>query len=85
MSDQQIKTLLVQLKEALEGTDQVDGETLELVRQLNTKIDAVIDSSEPNSELMDDAIALEARFASTHPTAVRVLRELIFNLGRIGI
>lgn len=85
MSDQQMKALLVQLKEALEGTEQVDSETLELVRQLNTKIDAVIESSEPNSELMDDAIALEARFASTHPTAVRVIREFIYNLGRMGI
>lgn len=85
MSDHQMKTLLLQLREALEDTDRVDPETLELVRQLDSKIDAVIESSEPNSELMDDAIALEARFASTHPTAVRVIRELIYNLGRIGI
>ena len=85
MSDHQMKTLLLQLREALKDTDRVDAETLELVRQLDAKIDAVIESSEPNSELMDDAIALEARFASTHPTAVRVIRELVDSLGRIGI
>lgn len=86
MSENRIRTLLLQLREELSRNEQVDPETLQLVKKFDEEIDAFIESSEDvNSPVMDDAIALEARFAASHPTAEKLLRELIDSLGRIGI
>lgn len=81
-----IKDLLSQLQKALAETEHVDDETLDMVRKLDKDIDTFIDSAEDvNSPVLDDAIALEARFAANHPVAERIIRELIDSLGRIGI
>lgn len=81
-----IKNLLNQLQKALAETEQVDEETLDMVKKLDQDIDTFIDSAEDvNSPVLDDAIALEARFAANHPVAERIIRELIDSLGRIGI
>ena len=86
MSQERVRLLLSELQQELERTEQVDEETLELVRKLDKDIDALIDEAEQrNSPVMDDAIALEARFATEHPVAEKLLRELIDNLARIGI
>lgn len=81
-----IKNLLNQLQKALAETEQVDDETLEMVKKLDNDIETFIASAEDvNSPVLDDAIALEARFAANHPVAERIIRELIDSLGRIGI
>ncbi|MCB1664289.1 MAG: DUF4404 family protein [Pseudomonadales bacterium] len=86
MSQEKLRSLLTQLQQEIARGDELDEETLALVRQLNDNVDALIESAEDvNAPVMDDAIALEARFAATHPMAERVLRELIDTLGRIGI
>ncbi len=86
MSQERVRVLLNELKLELANADQVDEETLALVRQLDQNIDELIEASEQaNSPVMDDAIALEARFAANYPVAERLLRELIDSLGRIGI
>lgn len=86
MSENRIKILLLQLREELARNEQVDPETLQLVKRFDEEMDAFIESSENvNSPVMDDAIALEARFAVSHPVAEKLLRELIDSLGRIGI
>jgi len=86
MSQEKIKGLLQQLQQELSATSEVDAETLALVRQLDENIEQWLDAAQDvNSPLMDDAIALEARFAANHPVAERLLREVIDTLARIGI
>ncbi|MCB1648744.1 MAG: DUF4404 family protein [Pseudomonadales bacterium] len=86
MNQEKLRHLLGQLQQEIAKGDALDEETLALVKQLNVNVDALIESAEDvNAPVMDDAIALEARFAATHPMAERVLRELIDTLGRIGI
>ncbi len=86
MSEKKIRELLDELDRELSQNEELDEETLEAVRRLDEDIDEVIRSSEQkNSPVMDDAIALEARFAATHPVAERLVRELINALGRMGI
>jgi hypothetical protein len=48
-------------------------------------MEQLIERSEPVAAELENAIALEARFAATHPVAERILRELIAVLGRMGI
>lgn len=86
MSENNVKNLLVQLRQALAEGGAVDEETLEMAKKLDKEISAFIASAEDvNSPVLEDAIALEARFAANHPVAERVIRELIDSLGRIGI
>ena len=86
MSQQRIRLLLSELQLELARTGEVDEETLALIRKLEHDIDELIESSEQrNSPVLDDAIALEARFAANHPIAEKLLREVIDSLARIGI
>jgi vacuolar-type H+-ATPase subunit H len=86
MSQERIKTLLQQLQQELAKTTTVDAETLAQVKQLDSDIDQWIEDAEDvNSPIMEDAIALEARFAANHPVAERLIREVIDTLARIGI
>ena len=86
MSETRIRELLDELDRELTRSEELDQETLDAVRKLDQDIDEVIRSSEQkNSPVMDDAIALEARFAATHPVAERLVRELIAALGRMGV
>jgi len=86
VSQQRVRLLLSELQLELARTGEVDEETLALIRKLEQDIDELIESSEQrNSPVLDDAIALEARFAANHPIAEKLLREVIDSLARIGI
>jgi hypothetical protein len=86
MSQEKIKALLQELQQELSETTQVDADTLVLVKQLDSDIEQWLEAAEDvNSPVMEDAIALEARFAANHPVAERLIREVIDTLGRIGI
>jgi hypothetical protein len=86
VSQEKIKLLLSELQLELARTEEVDEDTLALIRKLDQDIDELIESSEQrNSPVLDDAIALEARFAANHPVAEKLLREVIDSLARIGI
>ncbi|MDX1492003.1 MAG: DUF4404 family protein [Pseudohongiellaceae bacterium] len=86
MSKQSIKDLAGELQRALNQASDIDEETLDLVRKLDKKIDNFIEEKEDvNSPLLDDAIALEARFSVSHPMIEKICRELIDTLGRMGI
>lgn len=86
MDQDKVRSLLAQLQKELSKGEDLDAETLELVKQLDKNVDSLIESAQnTNAPVMDDAIALEARFAATHPVAERLVRELIDTLGRIGI
>lgn len=85
MSQERVKELLLQLRTELASADTLDEETLELARKLDQDMDLMIEKSEPLVPEMEDAIALEARFAANHPVAERIMRELVAVLGRMGI
>jgi phage terminase Nu1 subunit (DNA packaging protein) len=88
MSDQQLKDLLTRLHKELENTDKVDSETLELVRELDSEINRLVDSDSDSNEfenVMDRAKSVETRFAVDHPAAERFLREIIDALAKVGI
>ena len=88
MSDQQLKDLLARLQKELENTDEVDTETLALVRELDTEINRLVESDSGKDEydnVMDRAKSVETRFAVDHPAAERFLREIIDALAKVGI
>jgi hypothetical protein len=87
MSTEQIKELLAQLHQEIHKT-KLDDETRSLVRQLDSDIHGLlaadVDKAEADSVVMR-AKALEANFATDHPTAERFMREVIDVLVRMGI
>ena len=87
MSEQRIKDLLAELRGELQRTDGVDEALLTSVRTLESSIGDLVDSTVDSSEntVLDDAIAMEAVFAASHPVAEKIIRELINSLSRIGI
>jgi hypothetical protein len=86
VSQQRVRLLLSELQLELARTGEVDEDTLALILKLEQDIEELIESSEQrNSPVLDDAIALEARFAANHPIAEKLLREVIDSLARIGI
>ncbi len=85
MGQDKIKFLLEELNQELALADNLDEDTLELARQLEREMEQLIERSEPVAAGLENAVALEARFAATHPVAERMLRELIAVLGRMGI
>ena len=85
MGQDKIKFLLEELNQELALADNLDEDTLELARQLEREMEQLIERSEPVAAGLENAVALEARFAATHPVAERIMRELIAVLGRMGI
>ena len=87
MSETRIKELIQELRAELEAADAANPEAIETAKQLEANIQDLVNPEVDTSEntIMDDAIALEASFAATHPVAERIVRELINTLSRIGI
>jgi copper chaperone CopZ len=87
MSEQRIKELINELIKELENTDGIAAEAVSVAKQLEGKIDDLVNPEVDSSEntILDDAIALEASFAASHPVAEKLIRELIITLSRIGI
>ncbi len=88
MTDRKLKELLNNLQDALESTEQVDEETLNLVRELDDEIHRLTKSGAQAEEVegvLDQAKNMETRFALEHPVAERFLREIIDALSRVGI
>ena len=88
MNDKSLKELLNNLHAVLEKTDEVDPETLELVRNLDEEINRLVESDAPDDDfdnVVDQAKSVETRFAVDHPVAERFLREIIEALSKVGI
>ncbi|MDA1370753.1 MAG: DUF4404 family protein [Proteobacteria bacterium] len=87
MSEDRIKQLIGELVSELEQTESIGDDTLNVVRQLESDIQDYTNPEVDTDEntILDDAIALEASFAASHPTAEKIIRELINSLSRIGI
>lgn len=88
MSDDRVKDLLAKLHRELENAEQVDSETLEMVRELDADIHRLVESDAGTVELesvLDRATSVETRFAVDHPVAERFLREIMDALAKVGI
>ena len=87
MSEQRIKELLSELVTELEKADSINEETVSVAKTLESDIHDLVNPEVDTTEntVLDDAIALEASFAASHPVAEKVIRELINTLSRIGI
>jgi len=87
MSEARLRQLMSELVQELDKTAGVDPELKSTLKRLEADIDDLVDPDTDSADntVLDDAIALEARFAASHPVAEKILRELINNLSRIGI
>ena len=84
MSKDRIRELLTQLREEIRKTD-VDDELNQLVSDIDTEIHGVIDDNADIDAVLEQAKKLEANFATSHPSAERVVREVIDLLVHMGI
>jgi hypothetical protein len=87
MTEKNLKELLSELHDELDGTEKVDDETLELVRDLDEEINRLLEDSDESDidNVLDRARSVETRFAVDHPVAERFLREIIDALAKVGI
>ena len=88
MKDKDLKTLLANLHDTLEKTEQVDAETLQLVQDLDEEIHRLSERGAGEDELegvLDQARSIQSRFAVDHPVADRFLREIMDVLAKVGI
>ncbi|MCH7815927.1 MAG: DUF4404 family protein [Proteobacteria bacterium] len=87
MNEKRIKALMGELLGELEQAESIGDETVSVARQLESDIHDLVNPEVDTAEntVLDDAIALEASFAASHPIAEKILRELINNLSKIGI
>lgn len=87
MNEERVKLLLQELLDEINKSDEADEELLESAQQLQSDVDALLNPDVDTSDntVMDDMIALEARFATNYPVAEKILRELVNSLSRIGI
>ena len=87
MSEERVRELVQELVKELESTPELDKELHGSVKKLQSDVEDLVNPEVDTTEntILDDAIALEAIFATNHPMAERVMRELINTLSRIGI
>ncbi len=87
MSEERIQELMVELIGELQKTDGVSLEVMEHARKLEADVKDLVDPAVDTGDntILDDAIALEATFAASHPMAEKILRELVSSLSRLGI
>ena len=88
MSDNKVKDLLARLHKELENTENVDSETLKMVRDLDEDIHRLVETDAGAGDIdsvLDRATSVETRFAVDHPVAERFLREIMDALAKVGI
>jgi hypothetical protein len=87
VSEDRIRQLLSELIEEIDKAESIDSETVTLAKQLESDIHDFVNPDVDTEEntILDDAIALEALFAASHPVAEKTIRELVNSLSRIGI
>ena len=87
MSNIEIRNLLDKLRDEIQKSG-LDSETQNLVREFDSDIQALLDSSKSEDEtafVLKRAKEFEADFETEHPTTVRILSEVIEALSRMGI
>lgn len=85
MSNSTIRTLLEQLRNEIQSTE-LDAETQALISELDNDIHALANTEHgEESSVLQRARRLEGRFAAEHPTAERIVAEVINTLSKMGI
>jgi len=87
VSEERLKELMFELIGELQKTKGLSPEVMTHARRLETEVHDLINPEVDTSDntILDDAIALEAAFATSHPVAEKILRELVNTLSRLGI
>jgi hypothetical protein len=86
MSNVEIQNLLTKLRNQI-GKSELDAETRASISELESDIHELLDSNEDEVEsasILKRAREIEADFETKHPTAVRILSEIIESLSRMG-
>jgi ubiquinone biosynthesis protein UbiJ len=87
MTNSEIRDLLSRLRDEMQRS-QLDTETRNLMRELDSDIHKLLDPKEGDVEstsVLERAREFETSLESDHPTAVRILSEVIETLSRMGI
>lgn len=88
MPDKKLKSLLGQLHDILDKTEELDPETRKMVAALDEDIDRLLDADDELDDIdtiREKAQLLEAGFNAEYPVAARFLREIIDMLAKVGI
>ena len=88
MKDNELNALLAKLNDELEKTDRVDATTLALLQELEDDLQRLGASGaapQDYESVINQAQALETRFAADHPRAERFIREIMDMLAKVGI
>jgi glycerate kinase len=81
-----IRAFLAQLGKELQGSKDVDKEAHEILATLNSDVDRLEESGNPDVESMLDRVKeLESKFAANHPVLEQTARELADALAKMGI
>lgn len=88
MPEKDLKTLLSELNEMLDTTEELDPETRAMVVELEADIDRLLDVEDEGMDFdtfREGAQSLQARFRAGYPKADRFLREIMDMLAKVGI
>ncbi len=89
MEKEELKVVLERLRAQLESADEVDPELEALLRDLDRDIHDVLERDEAGQSeadsLLEQAQAVDAKFAARHPQIEATFRELVNALARMGI
>lgn len=87
MERQELKSLLGQLRDELEKTDQLDQDLLDMAAEVDVQLHRIAqeEDHQPEEDLGDLLDQAAANFAANHPRAEAILRELADILGKMGI
>ena len=81
-SNQRLTQLLAELEKELRRSHDLDDDTRDLLGKLNDDIERLTGEGESP---LERARQLESRFATSHPVAERLARELADALANMGI
>jgi len=83
MSNARIQALLEQLRSEIQNTD-IDAQTQSLMQDLDKSIHELANNDDTTT-IAQRARQLEGKFAANHPTAERLVAEVINTLSKMGI
>lgn len=89
MPQQRLQDLLSSLHDSLERGEELDAETLAMLRTVSDDIDRLIQTDQPESQ--EDVSPVETleqlveQFEGRHPRAAGIVRQIIQTLSDIGI
>lgn len=87
MQPNELLDSLVKLRTELELSENIDQETLEQVRAIDSNMHQLIKSNELGAEetISEQLLVLEAKFSVEHPILEKLTRELTDALAKMGI